>query len=158
MILLVLSLSLLFLESGCAATQGTTVGMAGGAAAGAGIGAALGATPLGAIIGLGLGAIGGTLVQDHLDKKQAEKEKKELEEKLETVNPTASAPQKNFIQGHYEYIQKKRWIDTSRSERVWVEERLEDGKKTEGHFEERLVPSGYWEEIEEKVWLPDHYE
>ncbi len=132
--------------------------MAGGGAAGAGIGAAFGNPLLGAMVGLGLGTVGGTLVQDHLDKKQAEKERKELEEQLEATNPPNKKRQKSFIEGHYEYIMKNKWVDTSKRERVWVEERMEEDKKIEGHFEERTVPSGYWEEFQEKVWVPDHYE
>ncbi|MFN3466981.1 MAG: hypothetical protein ACK4WF_04665, partial [Candidatus Brocadiales bacterium] len=93
-----------------------------------------------------------------LDKKRAEKEKKELEEQLEVANPPTPSPQKSFIEGHYEYIKKKRWVDTSTRERVWVEERQEEGKKIEAHFEDRLTPSGHWEEVEEKTWVPDHYE
>jgi hypothetical protein len=132
--------------------------MAGGTAAGAGIGAAFGAPGLGAIIGLGLGTIGGALAQDHLNKKQAEKEKKELEAQLEAANPPTPQPQKSFVEGHYEHIKKKRWVDTSKREQVWVEEHQKEDKRVEGHYEERLVPSGYWEEFEEKVWIPDHYE
>lgn len=148
----------LFLVSGCLSDQADTVGMAGGTAAGAGIGAALGSPGIGAIIGLGLGSIGGKFAQDRINKTRAEKEKKELEKQLEAANPPAILPQKNFIEGHYEYIMKNRWVDTSKVERVWVGEHLEEGKKIEGHFEERLVPSGYWEEYEDKVWIPDHYE
>ncbi len=134
------------------------MGTAGGGVAGAGIGVALGSPGLGAIVGMGLGALGGGIAQDHLDKKQAEKEKKELEAQLEATSPPTPLPEKNFIKGQYELIIKKRWVDTSRKEQVWIEERLEEGRHIEGHYEEKLVPSGYWEEYKEKVWVPDHYE
>jgi hypothetical protein len=155
---LALCLVALFLLPGCLSNQATTIGTASGTAAGAGIGAAFGSPGLGALVGLALGTVGGALVQDHLDKKQADKEKKELETQLEAVNPPGNLPQKIFVEGHYEYVIKKRWVDTSKKERVWVEGHQEEDKKIEGHFEERLVPSGYWEELEEKVWVPDHYE
>ncbi|HLA37467.1 MAG TPA: hypothetical protein VJZ02_03265 [Candidatus Brocadiales bacterium] len=153
-----LCLLALFLGSGCVSNQSTTVGMAGGAAAGVGIGAALGNPILGAIVGLGLGTAGGALVQGHQDKERAKKEKKELEQQLEAANPPTPMPQKSFIEGHYEHVKKKRWLDTSQRERVWVDEHEEEGKTIDGHYEERLTPSGYWEESEEKVWVPDHYE
>ena len=65
---------------------------------------------------------------------------------------------KNYIGGHYEYVKKRKWIDTSQTEKVWVEERVEGDRRIEPHYEDRLVPSGYWEEYEEKIWVPSHYE
>jgi hypothetical protein len=34
----------------------------------------------------------------------------------------------------------------------------EGDRRIEGHYEERLVPSGHWQEYEEKTWIPEHYE
>jgi hypothetical protein len=65
---------------------------------------------------------------------------------------------KNYIEGHYEYVTKRKWIDTSQEEKVFVEERIEGDRRVEAHYENRLVPSGYWEEYEEKIWVPSHYE
>ncbi len=65
---------------------------------------------------------------------------------------------KNYIGGHYESVKKRKWIDTSQKEKVWVEERVEGDRRIEPHYEDRLVPSGYWEEYEEKIWVPSHYE
>ena len=62
------------------------------------------------------------------------------------------------IEGHYEYVRKRKWVDTSKRERVWVEERVEGDRRIAGHYEDRNVPSGYWQEYEEKVWIPAHYE
>jgi hypothetical protein len=62
------------------------------------------------------------------------------------------------IHGHYEYKKKRKWVDTTRREKVWVEERIEDNRRIEGHYEHRRIPSGYWQEYEEKIWIPDHYE
>ncbi len=65
---------------------------------------------------------------------------------------------KNYIEGHYEYVRKRKWIDTSQKEKVFVEERIEGDRRVEAHYENRLVPSGYWDEYEEKIWIPSHYE
>ncbi len=65
---------------------------------------------------------------------------------------------KNYIEEHYEYVKKRKWIDTSQKEKVFVEERIEGDRIIEAHYENRLVPSGYWEEYEEKIWVPSHYE
>ncbi|HLG31280.1 MAG TPA: hypothetical protein VI387_13810, partial [Candidatus Brocadiales bacterium] len=70
----------------------------------------------------------------------------------------ASGQGKTFVQGHYEYINKKEWIDTTKTERVWVPEHTEGDRTIEGHYEEKPVPGGYWREYQEKVWIPDHYE
>ncbi len=50
------------------------------------------------------------------------------------------------------------WIDTSKNERVWIEESYEGNRRIEGHYEVRKTPSGYWQEYEEKIWIPGHYE
>ena len=39
----------------------------------------------------------------------------------------------------------------NKRERVWVDERYEGNRRIEGHYEERLVPSGHWQEYEEKT-------
>lgn len=163
---LLICLLLPLASAGCVTTQQSTgIGAMGGGGAGAGIGAALGNPGLGALIGAGLGAIGGALTQDYLEKKRAEREAKELQEQLleiqeakEDTGTVSAVAEKRFVEGHYEYVLKKRWVDTSKKERVWVEERTEGGRRIEGHYEERLVPSGYWEIYEDKVWIPDHYE
>lgn len=156
-----LCLLLVLAQVGCLTTQqGTGVGALGGSAAGAGVGAALGNWGLGAMIGAGIGALSGAVVQDQLDKKRQKKEIQELEEakgpSTEVQAPSTSG--KTFVEGHYEYVKKRKWIDTSEKERVWVDERVEGDRRIEGHYEDRVIPSGYWEEHEEKVWVPDHYE
>ena len=155
-------------SAGCLASQNTTgVGALGGAGAGAGIGAVLGNPGLGALVGAGIGALGGALVQDHLEKKKMENESKELEKQLtegretlakENSGQKPAATDKSFIEGHYEHVVGKKWVDTSKKEHVWVEEKVEGDRRIEGHYEDRLVPSGYWEVYEEKIWIPDHYE
>ncbi len=70
----------------------------------------------------------------------------------------SSGQGKNYIEGHYEYVKKRKWVDTSKKERVWVDERYEDERRIEGHYEERLVALGHWQEYEEKTWVPGHHE
>jgi len=53
---------------------------------------------------------------------------------------------------------KSKWIDTSKKEEVWVEDCVEGDRRIEAHYENRLVPPGYWEEYEEETWVPSHYE
>lgn len=167
-LLLSTCLLLAVFSSGClSAHHSTGVGAVGGAGIGAGIGAALGNPGLGALIGAGIGALGGAVVEDRLEKKRIERETKELEEQLlegreaqvkDDPDKATASTGKSFIEGHYEYEIKKRWVDTSKKERVWVEEKVEGDRRVEGHYEERLVPSGDWEVYEEKTWIPDHYE
>ena len=65
---------------------------------------------------------------------------------------------KDYIEAHYEYMKKRKWVDTSKQERIWVDERYEGERRIEEHYEERNVPSGHWQEYEEKTWIPAHYE
>jgi hypothetical protein len=148
------------LAAGCMTTtqKSTGIGTGIGAALGAGIGALVGDPALGAAIGAGAGALGGALVGDQLDKKREAAEKAELERQLDLERKAGSGEGKNYIEEHYEYVKKRKWIDTSKKERVWVEERTEGDRRIDAHFEDRLVPSGYWEEYEEKIWVPSHYE
>ncbi len=148
------------LTTGCVTTtqKSSGIGTGIGAALGAGIGALLGDPGLGMAIGAGAGSLGGALVGDQLDKKREEAEKAELERQLGLERKAGSGEGKNYIEGHYEYVQKRKWVDTSQKERVWVEERVEGDRRIEAHYEDRLVPSGYWEEYEEKIWVPSHYE
>lgn len=159
----VLSMSFLFF-TGCNMTQtqrGAAVGTGVGAGLGAAIGSAIGGKK-GALIGSGIGALtgaaGGSMVGDQMDARREEAEKIELQRQLEVEKQSRSGDGKTFIEGHHEYVKKKKWIDTSTRERVWVEGYEDNNRKVEGHYETRDVPSGRWEEYEEKVWIPDHYE
>ncbi len=148
------------LATGCMTTtqKSTAVGTGAGAALGAGIGALTGSPAMGAAIGAGAGAVGGALVGDHLDKKREETERAEMQRQLELERKSGSGEGKNYIEAHNEYVKKRKWVDTSKKERVWVDERYEGDRRIEGHYEERVVPGGYWQEYEEKVWIPSHYE
>ncbi len=148
------------LTTGCMTTtqKGTAVGTGVGAGLGAGIGALTGNAGMGALIGAGAGAVGGALVGDNMDKKREAAEKADLQRQLELERQSGSSQGQNKVDAHYEYVKKRKWVDTSKSERVWVEERIEGDRRIEGHYEDRNVPSGYWQEYEEKVWIPEHYE
>lgn len=163
---LALCLGMAVVLSGCVAAEhkgatGAGIGAMGGAALGAGIGAATGSPGLGAAIGAGAGALTGKVVGDVMQEKKEKREVEELKAKvkeLEAAERSGSQEGKRFVEGHWEYVKKKKWVDTSRKERVWVPERIEGDRRIEGHYEVRVVPDGYWQEYEEKIWVPDHYE
>ncbi len=163
---LVLIVGLAVTGAGCTETQkGAGVGALAGGAGGALIGSFFGVPGMGAAIGAGGGALGGALIGDQMEKKDRDKEKQELEQQLQEKDQQVQAAEMNrsnegktFIQGHYEYINKKQWVDTTTTERVWVPETVEGDRTIEGHYEEKPIPSGHWEEYTEKVWVPDHYE
>ncbi len=148
------------LATGCMTTtqKGAAVGTGAGAAIGTGIGALTGHAGMGAIIGAGAGAVGGALVGDHMDKKREEAERADMQRQPELERKAGSGQGKNLIDGHYEYVKKRKWVDTSKKERVWVEERYDGDRRIEGHYEEKLIPGGHWQEYEEKTWIPEHYE
>ncbi|MCP5006374.1 MAG: hypothetical protein GY941_20915 [Planctomycetes bacterium] len=161
LILSVLSIAVVSIFStGCLTTtqKGAGVGTGVGAAVGAGVGAIAGDPALGAVIGAGTGALGGAMVGDHMDQKREERESYELQRQLELERRSSSGKGKNYIEGHHEYVKKRVWVDSSKKERVWVDERVVGERRIEGHYEERLVPSGHWNEYEEKTWIPAHYE
>ena len=148
------------ITSGCLTTtqKGTAIGTGTGAALGAGFGALAGNAGMGAMIGAGAGALSGALAGDYMDKKREEAEYAQLQRQLHMERQSRSGQGRNYIEGHYEYVKKRKWVDLSRKERVWVAERYEGDRRIEGHYEERLVSSGYWQEYEEKTWIPPHHE
>ena len=148
------------LTTGCLTTtqKSAAVGTGAGAATGAVIGALAGNAGMGAAIGAGVGAVGGALVGDNMYKKREEAEKADMQRQLELERQSSSGQGKNLIEGHYEYVKKRKWVDTSKKERVWVDERYEGDRRIEGHYEERVVAGGHWQEYEEKTWIPGHYE
>ncbi len=146
--------------TGCMTTtqKSAAVGTGSGAAAGAIIGALAGNAGMGAAIGAGTGAIGGALVGDHLDRQREEAEYAQMQRQLQMERQVSSGQGKNYVEGHFEYVKKRKWVDTSKKERVWVAEQYDGSRRIEGHYEERHVPSGQWQEYEEKTWIPAHYE
>ncbi len=111
---------------------------------------------MGALIGAD--AVGGELARDHLDKKREEQEKAALYRQIELEKQKSSGQGKDYVDCHYEYVKKRIWVDTSSKERVWIDERYEGERRIEGHYEERNVPSGNWQEYEEKIWIPGYHE
>jgi len=153
-------MSIAIISSGCLTTtqKGAAIGTGAGAALGTGFGALAGSASTGAMIGAGVGALGGALAGDYMDKKREEGENAQLQRQLYMERQSRSGEGKNYIEGHYEYVKKRQWVDTSKNERAWIAERYEGDRRIEGHYEERLVPSGHWQEYEEKTWIPAHHE
>lgn len=144
--------------SGCADFANTrnfaAVGTLVGAGAGVAIGAATGHVAEGVMLGAGAGGLMGGMAGSGWENYSRKKTEKDLLQGVEQDMLTgktrpAAGP------GHWEMTKKSKWIDTSQKKRVWVEEKLVDGKVVEAHFEERVIPSGHWAEEEEKVWVED---
>lgn len=79
------ALILLICHTGCMTTtqKGAAIGAGTGAGIGALIGSLTGNAGMGAAIGAGVGALGGTLIGDSIDQKREEREKAEIQRKLE---------------------------------------------------------------------------
>jgi len=138
--------------------KGAAVGTGAGAALGAGIGALIGDPALGAGIGAGAGALGGALIGDNMDKKREAAEKAELERQLKLERRSSSGEGRKWIDTHTVIEQKSNWIDTSKMEKVYVDEHMEGNKLIGGHYEDRLIKSGYREEYEVETIVPGHWE
>lgn len=144
---------------GCTNTEkGAVIGGASGAGIGAIIGNQSGRSGEGAAIGAAAGTILGGLIGHQVDKEEERRTTSRAYRQGVRHAETAPPPGKStWVEGHWEYITKKRWVDTSETERVWVEEHIEGDRRVEGHWEERTVPSGYWEEYQKKVWVEGHW-
>lgn len=129
----------------------TAVGTILGAGAGVAIGAATGHIGEGAMIGAPAGALLGGYMGSKAENYSRRKTERELLKGVEQDirSGTVAAPEQQA--GQVETVKRSKWVDTSQKKRVWVEEKVVDGKVIEAHFEERLIPSGYWTEVEEKV-------
>jgi uncharacterized protein YcfJ len=99
--------------TGCLSTtqKGAVIGTGVGTATGTMIGTFTGNTAMGAAIGAGTGAVGGALVGDHMDQKREEAEMAEMQRQLELERKASSVQGKNLIDGHYEYVKKRKWVD-----------------------------------------------
>jgi len=61
-------------------------------------------------------------------------------------------------EGHYIYVPKREWVDTSYEVEEWVQgHRRPDGVWVDGHKIRRTVKDGYWRETQEKVWVEAGY-
>lgn len=126
-----------------------------GAGAGVAVGAATGHVAEGVMIGAGLGGLGGGLAGSHLEQRGRKKAERELLKGVQQDMLTGTGAVPGAGPGHWEVAKKSKWVDTSKKKRVWVEEKVIEGKVVEAHFEDRLIPSGHWVEEEEKVWVED---
>jgi hypothetical protein len=112
----------------------------------------------GTAIGAGVGALTGAVVGSIMEDREAQAERRGWEQQRHVVYSEPSRGSGTWVDGHYEYVRNKEWVDTTTSERVWVKEYWNGNRRIEGHYEVRTVPSGYWREYEEKIWVPAHYE
>lgn len=132
------------------------VGTIVGAGAGVALGTATGHVAEGVMIGAGAGGMMGGLAGSHFENIGRKKAEKALLQGVEQDMLTGKTrPASATGPGRWEVAKKSRWVDTSQKKRVWVEEKIVDGKVVEAHFEERLIPAGHWVEDEEKVWVED---
>ncbi|MFH1738657.1 MAG: YMGG-like glycine zipper-containing protein [bacterium] len=154
---LFLTAPLLF--AGCT-TMGTSTAL--GTMMGAGLGAVAGnqsgRAGEGAAIGAGVGALTGALVGSVMENQQIKTERRVLERQRRVAYSVPAPSSGTWIDGHYEHVRKSEWVDTTTSERVWVREYWDGNRRIDAHYEVRKVPSGYWREYEEKIWVPGHYE
>lgn len=146
--------------AGCADFANTrnfaAVGTLVGAGAGVALGAATGHVAEGVMIGAGAGGLMGGMAGSTFENANRRKAEKALLQGVEQDMLTGKTrPAEATGPGHWDVAKKSRWVDTSQKKRVWVEEKVVDGKVVEAHFEERLIPAGHWVEDEEKVWVED---
>ena len=144
---------------GCSTMGASTLA---GTALGAGLGAIAGhqsgRAGEGTAIGAGVGALTGALVGSIMENREAQAERRGYERRRRVVYSEPYRGSGTWVDGHYEHERKKEWVDTATTERVWVKEYWSGNRRIEGHYEVRKVPSGYWREYEEKIWVPGHYE
>mgnify|MGYP001591676048 FL=1 len=106
---------------GCAGVSPTQVGQTAGSIVGAALAPGLG-MPLGALVG----TLTGLVFEQHLDKVREQREQVELSEQLtRPSSPTESAQSGPPV---------------GEPARVWVDERVEQGRLLAGHFEVRYIP------------------
>ena len=110
----------LLVANGCAGVSPAQAGQTAGTIAGAAIAPGVGA-PLGALVGL----LAGMVFQRKIDQVTETRERKELGEQLTAGRPLTSdagvSPQ-------------------GEPTRVWVDERIQNGRLIAGHFDTRSIP------------------
>lgn len=107
------------LSAGCASVPPAQLGHAAGTIAGMAIAPPL--APLGSLVGLALG----TLVQKQLDQATETRERTELGRQLATQPSTPATAEPVSSQGQ--------------PIRVWVDERVQEGRLIAGHFDTREI-------------------
>lgn len=53
------------------------------------------------------------MVGGHLNKKREEREYAQMDRQLQMERQSRSGQGKNYIEGHYEYVKKRMWVDAS---------------------------------------------
>lgn len=97
----------------------TQIGQAAGTLAGAAIIPGIGA-PIGTLVG----TLAGLVIEEQVDKVREQKERTDLAKQLNNRPAASTSPERPL----------------GEPARVWVDERLEDGRLLGGHFEFRPVP------------------
>ena len=128
-----------------------------GTGAGIAIGAASGNMAQGAMLGAGIGGLTGAATGQWYEGYKRKSAGKKLLKDVEEDILGGKDKVEGLGAGHREIVKKSRWVDTSKKKRVWVEEKVVDKKVIEAHFEERLIPSGYWVEEEEEIWVEEKF-
>lgn len=102
-------------------------------------------TWIGVAVGAG-GAILGTLLLDKIGNSRQNQAQP-------AVNNYYQAPVQQS--GHYESVQQKIWVDTSRQESYWIPGQWRGSTYVGGHNETRYVRDGYWVYQPRTIWVND---
>lgn len=113
------------------------------------IGAATGHVGEGAMLGAALGGMGGAMAGSAAENYTRKKAGKDLLKGVRQDLSTGGTALRTGAPPQDELAGKSRMIATRR--RVWVEEKVVDGKVMDAHYEERMMPSGRWGEDDEKT-------
>lgn len=108
--------------SGCASVSPTQVGQTAGSIAGGAIAPGVG-MPVGALIGM----LAGLIIERHIDQAREEKERVVLNERLQSPGGVWAQP-----------VSSSQTI--GEPTRVWIDERLNDGRLIAGHFDTQDLP------------------
>jgi len=127
------------------AAVGTVLGAGAGVALGAATGHIGEGVMLGAAAGGLAGGLGGSAMDNYARKKAQNDLLKGVQQDMLVGKTAAPATGTASPEG----AKKSQWVDTSQKKRVWVEEKLAEGKIIPAHFEERTIPSGHWVEVDE---------
>jgi len=133
------------------AAMGTVLGTGAGVA----LGAATGHVAEGAMLGAALGGLGGGMAGSAADNYGRKKAQQDLLKGVQQDMLTGKIPSSGTPAASQQLAGKTKWVDTSRKKRVWVEEKVVAGKIISAHFDERLIPSGHWENTGESGWARD---
>ena len=117
----VVGVLVLLAVGGCSGVSPTQVGQTIGTLAGAAIAPGIGA-PIGTLVG----TLAGLVLEQEVDKVREKQERIELSKQLNNPTSSSSVPAGERPLGQ--------------PTRVWVDERIEQGRLLAGHFEQRTIP------------------